>query len=80
MIVANRKPLDEIVEIISTYEKILRVGCGICVEVCHTGGEKEVGILATQLKIKVKKDGIFKEIIEDTGFFRVKCGNENRLK
>ena len=66
MIVADRKPLDEIVEIISKYEKILIVGCGTCVEVCHTGGEKEVGILASQLRIKCQKDGIQKEFLEDT--------------
>ena len=58
MIVADRKPFDEIVEIIGKYEKILIVGCGTCVEVCHAGGEKEVGILAAQLRIKFKKDGI----------------------
>ena len=66
MIVADRKPFDEIVEIISKYEKILIVGCGTCVEVCHTGGEKEVGVLASQLRIKFQKDGIQKEILEDT--------------
>ena len=66
MIVADRKPLDEIVEIISKYEKILIVGCGTCVEVCHAGGEKEVGILASQLRIKCQKDGIQKEFNEMT--------------
>ena len=59
MIVASRKPLDEIIEIIGDYSKILIAGCGTCVEVCHAGGEKEVEILASQLRMKFRKEGIF---------------------
>jgi len=66
MIVADRKPLDEIIEIINPYDNVLIVGCGTCVEVCHTGGEKEVAVLAAQLRIKLQKDGISKEIAEMT--------------
>ncbi len=66
MIVADRKPLDEIVEILNDYQNILIVGCGTCVEVCHAGGEKEVGILASMLKMRWTKDGIDKELILDT--------------
>ena len=66
MIVADRKPLDEIVEMLNDYQKILIAGCGTCVEVCHAGGEKEVGILASMLKMRWAKDGIDKELILDT--------------
>jgi ferredoxin len=66
MIVADRKPVDEIVEIIDRYDKVLIVGCDSCVAVCHAGGEKEVGILAAQLRIKFQKDDIKKEILEAT--------------
>jgi len=66
MIVADRKPFDEIVEIIDRYDKILIVGCDSCVAVCHAGGEKEVGILASQLRIKFQKDDIKKKILEAT--------------
>lgn len=66
MIVADRKPLGEIVEMLSDYQKILLVGCGTCVEICHSGGDKEVGILASMLKMRWAKDDIKKELIWDT--------------
>jgi ferredoxin len=57
MIVANRKSLDEIEEMIKGYGKIILAGCNECVTVCAVGGEKEVGILASELRLSRKKDG-----------------------
>lgn len=51
MIVGERKPLKEIQENIQPYNKILILGCGTCVAVCMAGGEKEVSILASQLRM-----------------------------
>ena len=51
MIVAEQKPLDEIKAMIADAEKILILGCGTCVTVCFAGGEKEVSILASQLRM-----------------------------
>ncbi len=53
MIVAKRKPFDEIKELVSDSKKMLILGCGTCVAVCLAGGEKEVAILASQLKISL---------------------------
>ncbi len=66
MIIADRKPIDDIKNMLSPYKKILLVGCGTCVSVCMTGGEKEVGILASELRIisELEKKGW--EISEDT--------------
>ena len=49
MIVAKRKPFEEIRNLLKNYKKVLNVGCGTCVSVCLTGGEKEVDILNAEL-------------------------------
>ena len=54
MIVAKRKPFNEIKELVSGSKKILILGCGTCVAVCLAGGEKEVAILASQLKMALR--------------------------
>ena len=66
MIVAQRKPVEEIKRSLEGYEKILIVGCGTCVAVCLAGGEKEVGILASLLKMSFRMDGKEVEIGEVT--------------
>ena len=57
MITAERKHLPEIKESISPYKKILIVGCGTCVAECASGGEKEVALLASALRMDAKKEG-----------------------
>jgi ferredoxin len=57
MITAERKPLSEIKATIAPYEKILVVGCGTCVAECAAGGEKEVALLASQLRIDAAREG-----------------------
>lgn len=66
MIVGEQKPLEEIKELVADYERILVLGCGTCVTVCFTGGEKEVGILASSLRMATKIDGQGKVFDEDT--------------
>jgi ferredoxin len=57
MITAERKPLSEIKEMIAPYKNILVAGCGSCVAECAAGGEKEVGLLASLLRMDAKKEG-----------------------
>ncbi len=66
MIIGEQKPLDEIKEMIADYQNLLILGCGTCVTVCFAGGEKEVGILASSLRMATKLDGQDKEIVEAT--------------
>ena len=49
MIVGNRKPLEEIVSTIEEFKRVLILGCGTCVTVCLTGGDREAKILARDL-------------------------------
>lgn len=56
MIVAKRKPFEELKQILSPYSKILTVGCGTCVSVCLAGGEKEAKVLNAELEMARKLD------------------------
>ena len=49
MIVADRKPIDEIVSTISEFRNVLVLGCGGCVSVCLTGGDREAAALSRDL-------------------------------
>ncbi len=66
MIVAERKPFDEIYEAIQPFERILVAGCGGCVTVCLTGGERAVSVLADELRLKDRLDGRERAITECT--------------
>ncbi len=66
MIVAEQKPIDQIYSMLEPFEKILIVGCGTCVSVCLSGGEKEVQILAETLRAKAGIEGKKVDIGERT--------------
>ena len=38
MITAERKPMEELIECLRPYHRILLVGCNECVTVCSAGG------------------------------------------
>jgi ferredoxin len=66
MITAEQKPLEEIKKLVGDAEKILVLGCGTCVTVCFAGGTKEVGILASSLRMATKLAGDPKQFDEET--------------
>jgi ferredoxin len=66
MIIGQQKPLDEIKKIIADYQKVLILGCGTCVTVCFAGGEKEVGILASTLRMAIGLEGQNRKFTEAT--------------
>jgi ferredoxin len=59
VIVAKPKPFEEVVDMLGDFSRVLVAGCGTCVAVCLAGGEKEAGILASQLQL-VFRDRDFK--------------------
>jgi ferredoxin len=66
MITAERKPIDEILELIRPYGRILLVGCNECVTVCAAGGRKEVGLLSSALQMASMKEGKVLDVKEMT--------------
>jgi ferredoxin len=59
MIVAEPKPVKEIVEMVKDAVRVLVVGCKGCVTVCNVGGAKEAAILASALRIARRNDESF---------------------
>ncbi|WP_425060550.1 methylenetetrahydrofolate reductase C-terminal domain-containing protein [Sporomusa carbonis] len=51
---------------LNSYDRVLIVGCGTCVAVCHTGGERAVNLLGTTLRLARKVEGRDIEIGEQT--------------
>ena len=66
MIVADRKPFKDIVAGLKDYDRVLILGCGTCVAVCMAGGEREVALLASELRIASRLAGKNVEIGETT--------------
>lgn len=66
MIVAQRKSIPELFEIINGHKNVLVLGCGTCVTVCLAGGEREVSIISSALRIASKKKDIQIKVNEFT--------------
>jgi 5,10-methylenetetrahydrofolate reductase/ferredoxin len=66
MIVGEQKPISEIKQIVAPYKKVLLLGCGTCVKTCFAGGDDEVAVLASALRLSCKIEGKEIEIEEQT--------------
>jgi ferredoxin len=58
MIVAERKTIPQLVEILKPHKNILVLGCGTCVTVCLAGGEREVSLISSALRIAARAQGL----------------------
>ncbi|MGB9442771.1 MAG: methylenetetrahydrofolate reductase C-terminal domain-containing protein [Desulfobacterales bacterium] len=74
MIVADKKPIEEIIEEIKDRERILILGCNECVTVCEAGGKKEVGVLASALRMYFLNQG--REVKIDEVTLERQCDHE----
>ena len=57
MIIGSRKSIKEIKKMLDGYNRIHIVGCGTCVTICYSGGEKEAAIVASGLRIMRRLEG-----------------------
>ena len=74
MIVADKKPIEEIIKEIESYNRVLILGCNECVTVCEAGGKKEVGILASALRMYFLNQG--KDVKIDEITLERQCDHE----
>jgi ferredoxin len=66
MIVAQRKNIPDLLAIVARHRKLLLLGCGTCVTVCLAGGQREVSIIASALRMAAKLKGLPLEVEEAT--------------
>ena len=74
MIIADRKPIEEVIDQVKDFQKILIVGCNECVTVCEAGGKKEVGVLASAMRMYFMNQG--KDITIGERTLERQCDNE----
>jgi ferredoxin len=74
MIVADRKNVREIREMIKDHCRVLLVGCGTCVTVCLAGGEREINILGSALRMSLKLAGRGEVVVDECTIER-QCEN-----
>ena len=66
MIVADPKPLEELLDLVKDLDRVLIAGCNECVTVCEVGGRKEVGVLASALRLWFMNQGKQAQVSEIT--------------
>ena len=74
MITGEQKPIKEIIKIVEPYRSLLILGCGTCVKTCFAGGEDEVAVLASVLRLAYKNTGKKIQVKEFT--IERQCENE----
>jgi len=68
LIVAEQKDISEIIRSVEGFNRIVVAGCGVCVTVCMSGGEKEALRITSLLRHVAKDAGSDVEISTTTPF------------
>lgn len=63
MIVAELKSLEQIKEMLAGYRRILVLGCGGCVTVSQTGGQKEAEFLVRLLRHEIQAERVDCQVV-----------------
>jgi hypothetical protein len=66
VIIAEWKPIPELIEALGGHRRVLLAGCATCVAECATGGEREVETLAPLLRMGTTTAGAPVEIVTHT--------------
>ncbi|MGA2160146.1 MAG: methylenetetrahydrofolate reductase C-terminal domain-containing protein [Dehalococcoidia bacterium] len=66
MIVAQRKSIPELLTIVEKHRNVLVLGCGTCVTVCLAGGQREVSIIASALRMAARVKDVALDVEELT--------------
>src|SRR5271169_4383210 len=64
MIMAKPKKAEEIISRVKDFSRVLVAGCKGCVAICEAGGQKEVEVLASAMRIHFSQVGKRIEIDE----------------
>jgi len=57
MIVADKRPLQDVLANLEGFERVLVLGCNACVSVCEVGGPREANLMAATLRLHAKTGG-----------------------
>ena len=57
MIIAEQKDISEIQRSVEGFKRVVVAGCGVCVTVCMSGGEKEALLISGILDLTAKDSG-----------------------
>jgi hypothetical protein len=66
MIVADAKPLEEVWSMLSSFERVLVLGCAECAAACRVGGAREVAALCQGLQQRARSEGRPTELVQRT--------------
>jgi hypothetical protein len=66
MIIAEAKPIAELVQKLAGHRRVLVAGCACCVAECAAGGEREVETLAPLLRMALQVEGHPLEVVTGT--------------